>query len=80
MPGLSTPGRTCFVPSSCEPRGIISRELGKGTRRAAQGVTHTQLDPGCLVTTGPTAPRPRLSLGAHPTRLAFQGGGGESPS
>jgi hypothetical protein len=51
MQVLSTPRQTCFVPSSSEQRGVVTRELVKCTRKAAQGFTHAGLDPGRLATT-----------------------------
>ena len=43
--------RVCFVTSSCEERGVVAGELGKGTRGVAQGCAHAWFDPGRFATT-----------------------------
>jgi hypothetical protein len=50
MQVLSMPRRTCFGPSSSEQRGVVTGELVKCTRRAAQGFTHAGFDSGSLAT------------------------------
>jgi len=41
----------CFVTSAREERGVVARQLGKGTRGVAQGCAHAWFDPGHLATT-----------------------------